>query len=108
MYRVLTTSTGDAITVVMKPAPNADVKWHGRLSVMPKMSESNKKQILFQPLTRTVSCIDSFYCTYMHCVWFVDKETPKLDSLLSYQVKWACKILDMFICTCSTTLGHKV
>lgn len=33
MYLVLTTSTGEAITVVTKPAPNADTKWHGRLSV---------------------------------------------------------------------------
>lgn len=32
MYLVLTTSTGEAITVVTKPAPNADTKWHGRLS----------------------------------------------------------------------------
>lgn len=33
MNRVLTTSTGEATTVVQKPAPNAAVKWHGRLSV---------------------------------------------------------------------------
>lgn len=33
MYRVFTTSTGEAITVVTKPAPNADTKWQGRLSV---------------------------------------------------------------------------
>lgn len=33
MYLVFTTSTGEAITVVQKPAPNADVKWHGRSSV---------------------------------------------------------------------------
>lgn len=32
MYLVLTTSTGEAITVVTKPAPNAETKWHGRLS----------------------------------------------------------------------------
>lgn len=32
MYLVFTTSTGEAITVVTKPAPNADTKWHGRLS----------------------------------------------------------------------------
>lgn len=33
IYLVFTTSTGEAITVVQKPAPNADVKWHGRSSV---------------------------------------------------------------------------
>ncbi len=33
MYLVFTTSTGEAITVVQKPAPNADVKWQGRSSV---------------------------------------------------------------------------
>lgn len=33
MNLVLTTSTGDATTVVQKPAPKAAVKWHGRLSV---------------------------------------------------------------------------
>lgn len=33
MKRVLTTSTGEATTVVQKPAPKAAVKWHGRLSV---------------------------------------------------------------------------
>lgn len=32
MNRVLTTSTGEATTVVQKPAPKAAVKWHGRLS----------------------------------------------------------------------------
>lgn len=32
MKRVLTTSTGDATTVVQKPAPKAALKWHGRLS----------------------------------------------------------------------------
>lgn len=32
MYLVFTTSTGEAITVVQKPAPKADVKWHGRSS----------------------------------------------------------------------------
>lgn len=33
MKRVLTTSTGEATTVVQKPALKAAVKWHGRLSV---------------------------------------------------------------------------
>lgn len=33
MNLVLTTSTGEATTVVQKPAPKAAVKWHGRLSV---------------------------------------------------------------------------
>jgi len=33
MYLVLTTSTGEAITVVQSPAPKADTKWQGRLSV---------------------------------------------------------------------------
>lgn len=33
MYLVLTTSTGEAITVVHNPAPKADAKWQGRLSV---------------------------------------------------------------------------
>lgn len=33
MYLVLTTSTGEAITVVHNPAPKADTKWQGRLSV---------------------------------------------------------------------------
>lgn len=32
MYLVLTTSTGEAMTVVQKPAPKADVKWQGRSS----------------------------------------------------------------------------
>lgn len=32
MKRVFTTSTGDATTVVQKPAPKAAVKWHGRSS----------------------------------------------------------------------------
>lgn len=32
MKRVFTTSTGDATIVVQKPAPNAAVKWQGRLS----------------------------------------------------------------------------
>lgn len=32
MYLVFTTSTGEAITVVAKPAPNAETKWQGRLS----------------------------------------------------------------------------
>lgn len=34
MNLVLTTSTGEATTVVQKPAPKAAVKWHGRLSVV--------------------------------------------------------------------------
>lgn len=33
MYLVLTTSTGEAMTVVHNPAPKADTKWQGRLSV---------------------------------------------------------------------------
>lgn len=33
MYLVLTTSTGEAIMVVHRPAPKADTKWQGRLSV---------------------------------------------------------------------------
>lgn len=33
MYLVLTTSTGEAMTVVHRPAPKADTKWQGRLSV---------------------------------------------------------------------------
>lgn len=33
IYLVFTTSTGEAITVVQNPAPNADVKWQGRSSV---------------------------------------------------------------------------
>lgn len=33
MNRVLTTSTGEATTVVQKPALKAAVKWHGMLSV---------------------------------------------------------------------------
>lgn len=33
MYLVLTTSTGEAMTVVQKPAPKAEVKWQGRSSV---------------------------------------------------------------------------
>lgn len=33
IYLVFTTSTGEAITVVHKPAPKADTKWQGRLSV---------------------------------------------------------------------------
>lgn len=33
IYLVLTTSTGEAITVVHNPAPKADTKWQGRLSV---------------------------------------------------------------------------
>ncbi len=33
MYLVFTTSTGEAITVVQKPAPNAEVKWQGRSSL---------------------------------------------------------------------------
>lgn len=37
MYLVFTTSTGEAITVVTKPAPNADTKWQGRLSVERKI-----------------------------------------------------------------------
>lgn len=41
MYLVLTTSTGEAITVVTKPAPNADTKWHGRLSVGGRGVESS-------------------------------------------------------------------
>lgn len=32
MKRVFTTSTGEATTVVQKPAPKAAVKWHGMLS----------------------------------------------------------------------------
>lgn len=32
MYLVLTTSTGEAMTVVQKPAPKAEVKWQGRSS----------------------------------------------------------------------------
>lgn len=32
IYLVFTTSTGEAITVVQKPAPKADVKWHGKVS----------------------------------------------------------------------------
>ena len=32
MNLVLTTSTGEATTVVQKPAPKAAVKWQGRLS----------------------------------------------------------------------------
>lgn len=44
MYLVLTTSTGEAITVVTKPAPNADTKWHGRLSVG-GVGESNQLRV---------------------------------------------------------------
>lgn len=33
MYLVLTTSTGEAMMVVHRPAPKADTKWQGRLSV---------------------------------------------------------------------------
>lgn len=33
IYLVFTTSTGEAITVVQNPAPNADVKWQGRSSI---------------------------------------------------------------------------
>lgn len=32
MYLVLTTSTGEAMMVVQKPAPKAEVKWQGRSS----------------------------------------------------------------------------
>ena len=33
MYRVFTTSTGEATTVAQKPAPKAEMKWQGKLSV---------------------------------------------------------------------------
>lgn len=33
MYRVFTTSTGEATTVAQKPAPKAETKWQGKLSV---------------------------------------------------------------------------
>lgn len=36
IYLVLTTSTGEAKTVVHKPAPKAETKWQGRLSAEPK------------------------------------------------------------------------
>jgi hypothetical protein len=32
MYRVFTTSTGEATTVAQKPAPKAETKWQGKLS----------------------------------------------------------------------------
>lgn len=52
MNRVLTTSTGEATTVVQKPAAKAAVKWHGRLSV----GEQQLSHIL-----STVSDIFIFY-----------------------------------------------
>lgn len=36
MYRVFTTSTGEATTVAQKPAPKAEMKWQGKLSVAGK------------------------------------------------------------------------
>lgn len=50
MYLVLTTSTGEAITVVTKPAPNAETKWQGRLSAGLKHTTQNKRGPLCQML----------------------------------------------------------
>lgn len=36
MYRVFTTSTGEATIVVQNPAAKAAVKWHGMLSIKQK------------------------------------------------------------------------
>lgn len=36
IYRVFTTSTGEATTVAQKPAPKAETKWQGKLSVAGK------------------------------------------------------------------------
>lgn len=36
MYRVFTTSTGEATTVAQKPAPKAEMKWQGKLSAARK------------------------------------------------------------------------
>lgn len=48
MNRVLTTSTGEATTVVQKPAPKAAVKWHGRLSEgQQEMSHILPQQLMF-------------------------------------------------------------
>lgn len=53
MYLVFTTSTGEAITVVTKPAPNADTKWQGRLSAealeteRKSVNDSNQRDPLF-------------------------------------------------------------
>lgn len=33
IYRVFTTSTGEATRVAQKPAPKAETKWQGKLSV---------------------------------------------------------------------------
>lgn len=47
MYLVLTTSTGEAMTVVHSPAPKADTKWQGRLSVgWQKLALSSKNRVL--------------------------------------------------------------
>lgn len=44
IYLVLTTSTGEAITVVHNPAPKADTKWQGRLSVELKLKVTDPKE----------------------------------------------------------------
>lgn len=41
MYLVLTTSTGEAMMVVHRPAPKADTKWQGRLSVGVGVAEAS-------------------------------------------------------------------
>ena len=47
MYLVLTTSTGEAMMVVQKPAPKAEVKWQGRSSA--KEEEQGKQSGLLTP-----------------------------------------------------------
>lgn len=44
IYLVLTTSTGEAKTVVHKPAPKAETKWQGRLSAEQRLGITPPKR----------------------------------------------------------------
>lgn len=44
MYLVLTTSTGEAKTVVHKPAPKAEMKWQGKLSAEQRLKITPPKE----------------------------------------------------------------
>lgn len=45
IYLVLTTSTGEAKTVVHKPAPKAETKWQGRSSAEQKLCFTPPKRV---------------------------------------------------------------
>lgn len=74
MYLVFTTSTGEAIIVVQKPAPNADVKWHGRSSV-------RNHHVNFCWYSNKICCIIQNWLTSHRCIL----QKSIFDEVISHQ-----------------------